>query len=318
MASLAPIEGWTTKSVPTSDQYDAWVGKLNGTFGRWNATVRGREAFRADVRASGLPDFSLIDCKCDPCGGERSRADLSTVESEQLTIQLVLSGREHMRLGEQEAILSKGDIFVWDNTQAMSFSVIEPLHKISLVLPLQRLKDWVPNKWREMPRWMRNGEPGTEMLASYIRYLSEVDYQSNPMRHNALVEAAIALLVAPMPDAAGDGSHRLAQLEIVKSKIRQRLRDPDLDLAAIAHANCISLRYLHWLFEVDDTTAWRFIVSERLEGCRRDLVNPALRSKSITVIAFSWGFSNIAHFARKVKACYGLTPTELRAGFQPR
>lgn len=317
MGNLAQREGWTSTSVPPGDQYDAWVGKLNGTFGRWNADVRGRDAFRADVRASGLADLALVDCRCDPCGGYRSRADLSNVESEQLTIQLVLSGREHMRLGDQEAILSKGDIFVWDNTQAMSFSVLEPLHKISLILPLQRLKDWVPSKWRDMPRWMRSGEPGTEMLASYVRFLSEVDYDTNPMRHNALVEAAIALLVAPFPGDVAEGSHRLAQLEVVKTKIRRRLRDPDLDLAAIAQANCISLRYLHWLFEADDTTAWRFIVAERLEACRRDLANPALRGKSITEIAFSWGFSNIAHFARKIKACYGVTPSDLRAGILP-
>ena len=44
----------------------------------------------------------------------------------------------------------------------------------------------------------------------------------------------------------------------------------------------------------------------------RDLQNPEQGHRSVTDIAFSWGFSNSAHFGRKLKAAYGLSPTELR------
>lgn len=303
---------WSTDGVDRSRQYDAWVAQLNATFGRWQADNICIPEFRADVKANSLPGMAMVECQCDPCGGTRSRNDANAIDSEQLTIQLVVSGREFMKLGEQEAVLSQGDIFVWDNTQAMRFSVLEPLHKISLVMPLQRLKAWVPNGWRDLPRHMRGGDPGTEMLATYLRSLSHLDHANNPMRYNALIEAAIAMLVAPIPDRVNDGSQRMAQLEIVKSKIMSHLRDPDLDLDMIAKMNRISLRYLHWLFEASDSTPWRFVVNERLEGCRRDLVNADQRQRSITEIAFSWGFSNAAHFGRKVREKYGMTPSELR------
>ncbi len=132
------------------------------------------------------------------------------------------------------------------------------------------------------------------------------------MRYHALVEAAIAILVASgeLPDAGR--SQRLAQLETVKMKIQPMLRDPDLDLKMVAAKNGISLRYLHWLFESGDTTPWRYIVQQRLEGSRRDLTNPELDNRSVTDIAFAWGFSNATHFARKVKAEFGISPTELR------
>ena len=217
-----------------------------------------------------------------------------------------------MRLGDQEAMLSRGDVFVWDNTQPMQFSVIEPLHKMSLVLPLDRLKNWVPHGWRELPRHLKGGEPNAALLGNYVRSLSQIDFEKNPMRYNALIEAAIAILVAPVAQRESEQSHRLSQLDTVKAKIQPMLRDPDLDLETIAARNCISLRYLHWLFEGGDTTPWRYVVQERLEGCRRDLQNPDHAHRSVTDIAFSWGFSNSAHFGRKMKATYGLSPSDLR------
>jgi len=297
----------------SAENYDDWVDKLNQTFGIWQADRPLATAFHADVSIQTLPGLSLIDCRCDPCGADRSQRDVRNVEEEQLTIQLVLSGREYMRLGEQEAMLASGDIFVWDNTQPMRFEVLEPLHKLSLVLPMRRLKDWMPTSWRDLPRHLRGGEPGTELLAGYLRSISRFDHSQNPMRQHALIEAAVAMLVAPVPAKSSEGNQRSGQLELMKSRILRRLRDPDLNLVDIATESRISLRYLHWLFEEDACTPWRFVVRERLAGCRRDLVNSAFSGRSITEIAFSWGFSNMAHFSRKYRAEFGMTPSEMRA-----
>lgn len=86
-----------------------------------------------------------------------------------------------------------------------------------------------------------------------------------------------------------------------------------MDLEHIAQSNKISLRYLHQLFEAEGCTPWRFVMRERLAGSYRDLVNPAMGPKNITDIAFSWGFSNVAHFSRKIKIEYGSSPSDLRA-----
>ncbi|WP_158586821.1 helix-turn-helix domain-containing protein [Aurantiacibacter zhengii] len=303
---------WSTSDFSSQERYDAWVAALNETFGSWNPEFPRSTGFSAKVKASKLPGLSLVECFCDPCGANRSRAETSLIESEQLTIQLVLSGKEYMKLGDQETTLSRGDVFVWDNTQPMQFSVLEPLHKMSLVVPLDRLKNWVPNGWRDLPRHLKSGEPNAAMLGSYVRSLSQIDFDKSPMRYNALIEAAIAILVAPLAPRMSENTHREAQLETVKAKIQPMLRDPGLDLETIAARNCISLRYLHWLFECGGTTPWRYVVQKRMEGCKRDLQNADHAHRSVTDIAFSWGFSNSAHFGRKIKAAYGVSPTELR------
>ena len=55
-----------------------------------------------------------------------------------------------------------------------------------------------------------------------------------------------------------------------------------------------------------------WIWSRRLEKARRDLFDPLLARESITQIALSSGFSDLAHFSRRFKAAYALAPREYR------
>lgn len=314
MVDRAAALEWSAQNLDPRDRYDAWVDQLNSTFGYWQPTARCGSDFDASMTARSLGNLNVISCKCDPCGGERKGSDIvrEADAQERLIIQLVEAGREHMRLGEQEALLGAGDIFIWDNTQNMQFTVVERLSKVSVALPLNRLKDWLPQSWRSLPRWIKSGEPGSDLLAGYVRSLVRIDHSRNPMRYDALVDAAVAMIVASQ---SGDGeqiSHKGAQLETVKAKIRQRLHDPDLTLEAIAAANRISLRYLHWLFEGSGETAWQFISTERLAGCKRDLANPAFTNSTIFEIGLRWGFGNAAHFSRKFKADAKMSPSDFR------
>ena len=51
----------------------------------------------------------------------------------------MLSGREHVRQGEGATELGAGDLFLWDGTRPIDFSVPAPLHKLTLLLPRERL-----------------------------------------------------------------------------------------------------------------------------------------------------------------------------------
>ena len=56
-----------------------------------------------------------------------------------------------------------------------------------------------------------------------------------------------------------------------------------------------------------------WIRAQRLEHCRRDLVNPALAEEPVTSIAAHWGLIDAAHFSRLFKSAYGSAPRDYRA-----
>jgi AraC-like DNA-binding protein len=52
--------------------------------------------------------------------------------------------------------------------------------------------------------------------------------------------------------------------------------------------------------------------TRRLEGCRRDLADPALAERTVAEIAHRWGWSDAARFSRRFREAYGCAPSDLR------
>jgi AraC-like DNA-binding protein len=99
----------------------------------------------------------------------------------------------------------------------------------------------------------------------------------------------------------------------VKSFIHEHLHDPQLSVWMIAKALNISKSYLHLLFRGENTTVSQYIWDLRLEKCRADLVNLLHRRRTITDIAFAWGFNSSTHFCRLFKERYGLSARAYRS-----
>ncbi|MCP3465755.1 helix-turn-helix domain-containing protein [Bradyrhizobium sp. CCGUVB23] len=94
--------------------------------------------------------------------------------------------------------------------------------------------------------------------------------------------------------------------------IRTRLDDMRLTPQMIADGCGISLRYLHQIFEGEGMTVCAYIRNQRLSMCDALLRDPNCR-KSISEIAYQWGFADQAQFSRNYRSRFGRTPSEARA-----
>ncbi|MFC4588744.1 AraC-like ligand-binding domain-containing protein [Sphaerisporangium corydalis] len=98
----------------------------------------------------------------------------------------------------------------------------------------------------------------------------------------------------------------------VHAFIQRHLADERLCPSMIATAHGISLRQLHRLFEDEDVTVSGWIRAQRLERCRRDLADPALRDRAAHAVAARWGFAAPPHFTRAFQSAYGISPSAYR------
>jgi AraC-like DNA-binding protein len=98
----------------------------------------------------------------------------------------------------------------------------------------------------------------------------------------------------------------------LRTAIENRLMDPRLDPTAAAAAAGISVRYANHLLSQQGTSLERLIVSRRLERCRRTLEDARQSHRTISEIAYAWGFSDLSHFNRRFKAAFGCTPRDYR------
>ena len=101
---------------------------------------------------------------------------------------------------------------------------------------------------------------------------------------------------------------RASLLGRAKAYIDERLRDPELDIAAIADALGCSKRSLHLAFAEEGASVNEYLWALRLERCRQDILK-GIGATSLTELAFAWGFSSSSHFSRSFKQRFGLSPS---------
>jgi AraC-like DNA-binding protein len=102
----------------------------------------------------------------------------------------------------------------------------------------------------------------------------------------------------------------------IRGVIKDHFADPDFGPSEVAAEAGISLRYLQKLFTARNSTCSEFIYSLRLDHAARLLHRRALlnTSQPLSEIAYTCGFSDYTHFARKFRRRFGHPPGAHRPG----
>jgi AraC family transcriptional regulator, positive regulator of tynA and feaB len=131
--------------------------------------------------------------------------------------------------------------------------------------------------------------------------------------NNAVIVAdtLIDLLLLPLreADVLFDRGGPEAMYIRAQAFIREHLRDPDLCIDQISAALGCTKRYLHMLFSDRGMTVSDYIWRARLLHCRQELETQ--NGKTITDVAFSWGFSSSSHFSRVFRKHFGFVPSAI-------
>jgi AraC-like DNA-binding protein len=156
------------------------------------------------------------------------------------------------------------------------------------------------------------------LMISMIRTLAADIDTLAPQSAVAVADSVTQILVAglaALPAACSQAlpQHQAFTREQVRALVRERLRDPGLTVGDVARRLRLSPSTLHraWAGEPCSLSDW--IWTQRLDAARRDLCDPALAARSVSAIAFYWGFNDAAHFSRAFRARFGCSPSDLRA-----
>jgi AraC-like DNA-binding protein len=98
--------------------------------------------------------------------------------------------------------------------------------------------------------------------------------------------------------------------------IDANLHEPHISVQHIADHLCRSPVYVQQLFRELGLPPSKYILSQRLNSCYVDLLDPRLGNLTVTEIAVAWGFNSLPHFSSTFSNHFGRTPTEVRAECQ--
>ena len=307
-------ESWSSASDSNVSAYDAWIDKLKAAQGSdWCPGKRPSGSFNASLRHKVIGELNVIESRCDPCSGFRTKDHAARIDEPSVILLSYLEGGEHIEFGGQRFTLAAGDTFVWDSAQATRFEVYEPLHKVALAMPARLLSHDVISALQSVPRKFDLSSGSRFLLNNLIRGVADRDFDDADIEASIILDAVNTFVLgAARAEGQPDESLRQRQRREIIRYIEQHLTDPALSIGQIADLHRISKRYLHWLFREEAMTVNEFIISRRLQGCRKELINPDAAHRHVSQIAYAWGFANLSHFSKRYRAQFGESPTETR------
>jgi AraC-like DNA-binding protein len=220
----------------------------------------------------------------------------------------------------REALLRPGDLAFYDTTRPYLLGFRQSFQMQVFLLPRRAfgLSESVLNRITGVT--VRGDEGLGALVAPFLSRLATQAGTYGETGGERLGATAVDLLTAVIAqqlgpeDTAETAAGARALLARIRAFIAAHLADPDLSPESVARAHHISPRYLHRLFEAEDTTISRYIQHRRLEQCRRELSRRSgANAPTIAAIAHRWGFTDPAHFSRVFRAHYGQSPRALRS-----
>jgi len=213
--------------------------------------------------------------------------------------------------------LNAQNVSLTDASRPRNVIYHSPVRTIILRVPLEPLRQALNGFQVALPLSFDATQGPGAVFADFVRSIvARCDEPTGPVA-NTLCEVATRLLAAgltTMPESARALPSQLEHFHKarIKAYVAEHLRDPLLDIRRIGSAVGLSRRYIHQLYANEPLPLMKWVWSERLEGARSDLERAVMRNHAISEIAFSWGFSDPAHFSRSFKRRFGVSPIAVR------
>ncbi|MCI4065352.1 helix-turn-helix domain-containing protein [Micromonospora sp. R77] len=314
-----------TGLVPPADRFGMWLDMITSSPAPLRVRTDHAEDFVARAEFIELGPIRLVNYRYPSVECVRTRKLVQRSDPDYYLLALTTSGRGVTAQDGQRSALGAYEFTFYDcsrphevnhygddHGREAASSVVAFIPYDALPLPPGRLAPLFAGRM--------SGTDGIgALVAQYLTQITDHPDQYHAADAGRLAGVGLDLISTMLgrhlvsEDAVPTEVRRRALLSQVRSFIRQHLGEVTLTPRQVAEAHHVSVRSLHRVFEAEETTVAAYIRDLRLEHCRRDLADPALRDRPIQLIAARWGFRDKAHFSRAFRAAHGLTPQEYRA-----
>lgn len=308
----------STASVSHDDRFAYWLDMICALYVRLDCDRPDSRDVFGEIEFSRLGTLDLTQVSSNVQHVSRGPALISGDTRDWLLVQIQRRGRGIVQQDGREAHLVPGDFVFYDTTRPYDLHFQDPQHDLIVVrLPRSELEPHVVNLHELTATTVPGSCAAGHLLLSMVETLQRDIDRLHPSSALGVAEGVTSIIAAGLRSLPGANARRPSQLSAfhvarVKAYVMENLRDPELSITRIAAAMKLSPDHLSRLFRAEPVPLSRLIWQQRLDACRRELCDPRLAQRSVSEIAFSWGFNDATHFSRSFKEQFGMTPREWR------
>jgi AraC-like DNA-binding protein len=307
----------TTEGIAARKRLQFWNELTSETLTEQCAEADDPTAFSGRVRRIDLGTLRLAEICASASRINRTQLHISHATEAPYVMRLVLSGElASVQMGV-EVRQKPGDFVLYDTSRPYQMLVPNKTKILSIRIPQEQLLRYFPCP-ETVAGVVLSGSSETGKIA--LRFLKGFWFDSGSAilgssapRIADIALQLIASCYAMLPNADTGGSRQVVRHRVaILMHIEEHLCDPDLSPTSIAAALNLSPGYVHKLFADNSDSIARLIIKRRLERCRDAFDDRLQRGRSVTDIAFAFGFNSLAHFSRVFRERFGVSPREYR------
>jgi AraC-like DNA-binding protein len=308
-----------TSDIPPAHRHDAWRSIVCDTLGPLDFRSDPDVPLWGEIEAGRLGPVNVGRVQTStPHSVHRTPGLIRRGSSELYRVVLAMSGMPRLEQDGRAAQLRPGEFAIYDFARPYELAYDSAVQLAVFGFPRDLLALPADSAGR-LTAVPISGDQGTGALASTLLRRVVLDLETyRPASAARLCTVMMDLLTTAVAERADQTASLQIELRErtllvrIHAFIEQHLGEADLSPGAVAAAHHVSVRYLHRLFEAQETTVAAWIRRRRLERCRRDLADPALGAVPVAALAARWGLPDSAHFSRLFRRTYGLPPAEYR------
>jgi len=308
------VHSLSTAGLGTKKQIQCWSDALTDLCGQFQVDTLEASTFEGRINYTTVSNLKLCQIEASQHRIAHSTARSHSSEHPYVKILFQTYGVSYFEQNGYQIQVKPGDCLAYD--VSCPHTIISPAltrHEVVIVpKELLRERGFHLGKMYACKLSARNG---TGRIAhDFVHAAFDEATRLSANSAVGVADSLIDLLLLPLREADGAFDRVGPEAMYVRAQafIREHLRDPELSIDQISAALGCTKRYLHMLFSERGVTVSDYIWRARLQHCRQEL--EAHAGKTITDVAFSWGFSSSSHFSRVFRKCFGVSPSAIHRG----
>src|SRR3954468_252909 len=305
------VHSLSTSGLTPRKQIQCWTDALTELCGQFDIDPLAGSSFEARIDYATVSRLKLCHIEASQHRIALPNARQRAGEHPYVKILFQTFGVSHFEQNGRRIDLMPGDCLAYD--VSCPHTIISPsLTRHDVVIVPRELLQERGFHLAKLPACKISARTGSGRIAHEFVHAALSEAQKlSPHPAIGVADTLIDLLLLPLRevDAAFDRGGPAVLYVRAQAFIREHLRDPDLSIDQISAALGCTKRYLHMLFSDRGTTVSDYIWQARLRNCRQELESH--NGKTITDVAFSWGFSSSSHFSRVFRKYFGMAPSSV-------
>ncbi|WP_027531791.1 helix-turn-helix domain-containing protein [Bradyrhizobium sp. WSM3983] len=309
---------FSTQRIHRRDKFDYWHSVACKQIVDHDSRPEARLSFDAEIELDALGNFELILFNNSPMQISHTVAHASRTKSDHLFVCRQLSGSVLLEQETREIALDAGSVVLLDPLLPYSGKFLQGSKMLVVKVPRRELETRLGKIRNMVARLIKPARAEDRLTSVVMGMLPSLASQMSSISDQLVGNHVLDLIAMSLAKAVEGARPRVSRSKAllllnIRAVVDASLSDPSLNPQTVADSVGVSVRYANEVLEEHNTSLSRLILARRLARCRCALEDPAQANRTVSEIAYSWGFSDLTHFGRRFKQAYQILPREARA-----